>query len=258
MTSVSTTVSDLKDPSTDDVKSAVVKKPRKGKFGKCSLYFGKNDPDYDIVVANTSEIQNITTIILYHFYHRKCYVLVQKRSNLMTHPGEICGPGGKCDPNETWLQSIARETKEECGYDISSCEKGTLWVATHNLNDVKSHIHNIGFALEIPFNYKYSKPSYGNELDKKFFDTKQKGARNYHQWVLVDDLLNEKYGPLLKHFRKFLLEFIKHRRVMEQNISEHGIEYLQFRAKSPATVETKDDEKEMTKTVVNNKIQLLN
>jgi 8-oxo-dGTP pyrophosphatase MutT (NUDIX family) len=230
-------------------------KTQKCKFGECTIFLTSNDVNYNTTIANETEVQNIANIIYYHTYKRRTYVLVQKRSKLMTHPGEICSPGGRCDPGETWVQSISRESLEECGFDISK-HKGILWCASNNLHK-QVNIHVVTFAMEIPFRYPFKKPSHSNELDKTFYDSSQTGMKNYHRWEYVNDLLDGKCGPLLQRFRAFLLNFIRIKRNMEEEISMKEVKSFSFRAKEKEFENTKDsDEKTNTVSVVNNKISL--
>jgi 8-oxo-dGTP pyrophosphatase MutT (NUDIX family) len=168
----------------------------KPKYKLIKLY--PNEPDFNSIAIKDDVKAAIISIILYTPDKKK--VLCQQRSELMTHPNEICGPGGRVDPNETWLEALFREVLEESGIDLKNMNI-KIWCVYHNLN-MKKDYKNVVFAAEIPFDYKFVKPTHLNELNLKFSKTE-----NGHKWCNLYKLTHGYCGKLLNYFSLHLSQF---------------------------------------------------
>ncbi len=53
--------------------------------------------------------------VLYEMERQVWVVLAKRPMTLRNHPGQVAFPGGRCEPNETFLETALRETEEEVG-----------------------------------------------------------------------------------------------------------------------------------------------
>jgi 8-oxo-dGTP pyrophosphatase MutT (NUDIX family) len=170
-------------------------------------------------VAISGNMRCITSIIFYNYYRGKTYILVQKRSKDMTHPGELCSPGGNCDEKETWLEALSREVLEEVGLDLGKINT-TLFCVHHGQGRNNANMYNVVFGAKLGYKYPFIKPTHLDEMDDTFYDFRQGEIKNYHRWVEINRLLDEKEGPLLYFFKINLKKFIAIKGYKEKCIRE--------------------------------------
>jgi 8-oxo-dGTP pyrophosphatase MutT (NUDIX family) len=170
--------------------------------------------NFEKLIPDVEQNLCITSIIFYHFDNDKTFILVQKRSKVMSNANRICGPGGKVDPNETWATAIKREVFEESGIDMDQIDT-TIWCVAHNLdgrevntNREGRRVYNVVFAAEIPKDYSYVRPRDLDELDRNFVDLNQK-IKNYHKWKDANELLTDRKYNLISFFRLHLKKFLR-------------------------------------------------
>jgi 8-oxo-dGTP pyrophosphatase MutT (NUDIX family) len=175
---------------------------------KFRIFRDSDEPDFLNEIAMTKAKKCITSIIFYNYYKGKIYILVQKRSKVMTHPGELCSPGGNIDEKETWIDGLRREILEEVGLDLDKTNLN-LFCVHHDFGFKNKDMYNVVFAAKLNYHYKFIEPTHSDELDKDFCDYSQKKIKNYHRWIEKDKLLNEKEGRLLYFFKVNLIKFLK-------------------------------------------------
>lgn len=175
--------------------------------------------DFETLIPNIKVKKCIVSIILYHLDEKEnIHILVQKRSKLMKNAGEICGPGGKVDPDETWLEALIREVQEESGIDLNQiCT--VIWSVSDNFKHNDAPVYSVVFAAKIPKNYSYVEPSHKIELDQKFYDYEQDDIKNYHRWINIKSLFSL---YLLRYFRLNLNKFLKIRNKVEKSIEKQN------------------------------------
>ncbi len=178
--------------------------------------------DFETLIPNVKLKKCIVSIILYHLDEKEnIHILVQKRSKLMRNAGEICGPGGTVDPNETWLEALIREVYEESGINLNQIST-VIWPVSDNVKE-DAPVYSVSFAAKIPKNYNYTEPSHIIELDKTFFDNTQTNIKNYHRWINIKSLFKLN---LLRFFRLNVNKFLKIRVKVEKSIEKIQLEKI--------------------------------
>jgi 8-oxo-dGTP pyrophosphatase MutT (NUDIX family) len=186
---------------------------------KLKIFKEAGEPDFENEIAVTSEYKAVVTLIFYHTFKQKVYILVQKRSSVMSHPGEVCGIGGNVEAGETWLEGLARECLEESGINLFSLDT-TIWHLKNNFDNKKlKTTKSICFVAKLDYKHSFVAPTHSEELDKSFYDETQGNIKNYHKWVHINDLLNGKGMMPLYYFRQDLFVFLKTYREKESKIS---------------------------------------
>lgn len=179
--------------------------------------------DFETLIPNVKLKKCIVSIILYHLDEKEnIHILVQKRSKLMRNAGEICGPGGTVDPNETWLEALIREVYEESGINLNQIST-VIWQVSDNFKQDDAPVYSVVFAAKIPKNYNYTEPSHIIELDQTFFDNTQTNIKNYHRWINTKSLFKLN---LLRFFRLNVNKFLKIRVKVEKSIEKIQLEKI--------------------------------
>lgn len=73
---------------------------------------------YAETIINDGEAKESAILLPLVEMEDKLYILFEKRSALVSQPGEICFPGGRYDPcDKSFEETATRETMEELGFD---------------------------------------------------------------------------------------------------------------------------------------------
>ena len=117
-------------------------------------------------------------MVLLFEYGDGIYILLTKRSEkLKSHSGDVCFPGGKCDRNESVLETALREAHEEIGLNASNVQivgqltplvttsevivfpvVGVL-VNVHEI-ELKIHSHEVDDVFACPLQFFLSDPNH--------------------------------------------------------------------------------------------------
>ena len=121
-----------------------------------------------------------TRIVLTGILKDKDELLIVKRSeNDDLYPGAWEFPGGHLEKGETLKEGLARELKEEIGFNIDFNP-----IITHYHDEVKNKNNKIIHDLEIDFIIKVNKSDINIILSKEHTD---------YKWVKIDSNLLDDY-----------------------------------------------------------------
>lgn len=104
--------------------------------------------------------------------------------------GKIGAPGGKVEGNETLLQAVIREVKEETGIDLSRHEEYLEELATFG-GDEGKHSHSFGLKVDEDLLYKFQEMATVNRGTH--------GKDEAFGYVLLPVTNYKNYQNILKH-----------------------------------------------------------
>lgn len=140
------------------------------------------------------------SVVFFNRSNGSCKLYVHRRSANIKHGLTLSSAGGIASFNKSWSDSMARETLEEVGINISGMMSSTIMLTNYK----GAHHHHVSVALEIPSNVAISKPSHAHELDSSFGN-----SINHHDWVDIKSLMSGKHGKVHDHYAKSVTNLCK-------------------------------------------------
>ena len=148
-------------------------------------------------------------LLFYNKDTNEAYVLLEKRSSIVTHSGKWCCPCGYMDWDENGWQAITREVYEETGFYIPKYidhiafdnDKHPFYINT----EPNEHAQNIAISYGVFFEFEDTEFPWGITKFKNDEISQLK-------FVLIDDIKN--YDIAFNHddrinlFKKKVLSFI--------------------------------------------------